>query len=306
MHVLIIGGCGFVGSHVVDKCLAEGMAVRVLDPARPNSRIAHPEVDYVRGHLEDQARLPEFLSGIDAVVHLASTTIPSSSNLDPASDISGNLIPMIRLLEAMREHGPRKLVFLSSGGTIYGIPNMCPVPETHLPQPICSYGVVKAAMEHYLQMEQHLHGLQATILRPSNIYGPRQGRLGVQGVIGTYLHNLSLGLPIEVWGDGSVIRDFLYVQDFADICHQALMSSLTGCFNAGSGTGISIRDLIGRIQRTVGGPVHPIYRDGRGFDVPRVVLDISKVNAAFGWTPRVGLDEGLAGTWNWVSKCDAA
>ncbi len=305
MRVLIIGGCGFVGSHVVDTCLAEGMTVRVLDPARKDCRIAHPEVDYVCGHLEDQARLPELLSGIDAVVHLASTTVPPSSNLDPAADISGNLLPMVKLLAAMREHGPRKLVFLSSGGTVYGIPNMCPVPETHPLQPICSYGIVKAAMEHYLLMEQHLHGLQATILRPSNIYGPRQGRLGVQGVISTYLHNLNEGLPIEVWGDGSVIRDFLYVQDFAGLCHQALKSNLTGCFNAGSGTGISINDLISRIQRITGRPVRPLYRAGRGFDVPRIILDTSKVEASLGWRPRIELDEGLAGTWNWVSKCDA-
>ena len=306
MRVLIIGGCGFVGSHVVDRCLAAGLRVRVLDRAPETCRAPLPNVDYVRGDLGDHPCLADLLADADAVVHLASTTVPSSSNLDPVADISGNLVPLVRLLSAMRESGPRKLVFLSSGGTVYGIPTADPVPEIHPLRPICSYGIVKAAMEHYLHMERHLHGLQVIVLRAANLYGPRQGRIGLQGVIGTYLHNLTRDRPIEIWGDGSVVRDFLHVRDIADLCHRALLAPVSGCFNAGSGRGTSISELIGHIRQTVGRPVSPTHRPGRGFDVPRVVLDIAKAQATLGWTPRIGLEQGLAETWEWMCSCDAS
>ena len=304
MKVLIIGGCGFIGSHVLDKLLAEGHQVRAFDRRPEPFRQALDGVDYVLGDMSDTLQLYEALSGVDAVIHLASTSVPSTSNLDPVADITGNLIGSVRLLEIMRAAGLRKIVFLSSGGTVYGIPQFNPVAETHPLRPISSYGIVKVAIENYLHMEHALHGLQHVILRASNPYGPRQGHTGVQGIIGTHLWRIARGEQVEVWGDGSVVRDFIHVRDLAELCVKAVMSDVSGCYNAGSGEGTSVSEVVGCIDRTVqatgNAPVQLLYKPGRGFDVPRVVLDISRAKSDLGWSPRTGLDEGIAESWDWV------
>ena len=305
MKVLVIGGCGFIGSHVVDKCLQQGLSVRVMDPRPELYRPPLPGVDYVFHSLSDHHRLADTLSGVDAVVHLASTTVPSTSNLDPAADISGNLVPTVRLLEAMRASGTRKLVFFSSGGTVYGIPTKDPVPEDHPLNPISSYGIVKLAIEQYLRMEQQLHGLEFVALRPANIYGQRQAQVGLLGVIGTYLRKVAEDAPIEIWGDGSVVRDFVHVEDIADLCHRALISGASGSFNAGSGEGTSISQIVDIIGQTTGRTLEPVYKPGRNFDVPRVVLDIARARATFGWQPAVPLRRGIGETWEWVKQHSA-
>jgi UDP-glucose 4-epimerase len=204
----------------------------------------------------------------------------------------------------MRAAGLRKLVYVSSGGTVYGIPRMDPVDEEHPLRPISSYGIVKVAIENYLHMEQHLHGLQHVVLRASNPYGPRQGHRGIQGIIGAHLWHIARGEPVEIWGDGSIVRDFIHVRDLAELCVAALRSDTTGCFNAGSGKGTSINEIVQCISRTVqstgGAPVVPVYMPGRDFDVPRVVLDISRARAALNWEPRIDIGDGIAETWDWV------
>ena len=304
MKVLLIGGCGFIGSHVVDRLLAEGLQVRVFDRRPEQFRPPLDRVEYVLGDLTSTSQLYEALSGVDAVIHLASTSVPSTSNLDPVADITGNLIATVRLLEIMRASGLRKIVFLSSGGTVYGIPEVNPVAETHPLRPICSYGIVKVAIENYFHMEHSLHGLQHVILRASNPYGPRQGHTGIQGIIGTHLWRIARGETVEVWGDGSVVRDFIHVRDLAELCVKAVLSNVAGCYNAGSGEGTSVAEVVRCIDRTVqatgNGPVLPLYKPGRGFDVPRVVLDIRRAKEDLGWFPRTGLDDGIAESWDWV------
>ncbi len=304
LKVLLIGGCGFIGSHVADSLLAEGLRIRIYDRRPEPFRAPLPGVDYVTGDLADTAQIYEAMNGMDAVVHLVSTTVPATSNLDPVADITGNLVATVRLLEMMRAAGLRKLVYLSSGGTVYGIPRTDPVAESHPLQPISSYGIVKVAIENYLHMEHHLHGLRHVVLRASNPYGPRQGHTGIQGIIGTHLWRIARGEPVEIWGDGSVVRDFIHVRDLAALCVAALRSEATGCYNAGSGEGASVNQVVRSIDRTVqatgGAPVVPVHKPGRSFDVPRVVLDIARARAELAWAPRIGLDEGIAESWDWV------
>lgn len=302
MKALIIGGCGFIGSHVVDKVRAEGVSVRVFDRRAEMFRSTLPDVEYVMGDLSDSAQIYEALSGVDAVIHLASTTVPSTSNLDPVGDINGNLIATVRMLEVMRSAGVRKLVYLSSGGTVYGVPQTDPMREDHPLNPISSYGIVKGAIENYLFMEHKLHGLQYVALRASNPYGPRQGHTGIQGLIGTHLWRLARKEQIEVWGDGSIVRDFIHVQDMADLCYRALVSDVTGVFNAGSGEGASVAEVVKKICDVVGGDVKPIYKDKRNFDVPRVVLDVTRAKEAFGWQKTIDLEQGIKDTWAWVQE----
>lgn len=306
MKVLLIGGCGFVGSHVADALLGRGLKVRVLDQRPEAFRPPLRDVDYVFGDFGDRPTLIEALAGADAVVHLASTTVPGTANLDPVADITGNLVATVRMLELLRQMGTRKIVYLSSGGTVYGVPQTDPVPETHPLRPINSYGIVKVAIENYLHMEQALHGKDHVILRASNPYGPRQGRLGVQGIIGTHLWKVIQNEPLEIWGDGSVVRDFIHVRDLATLCAEAVVSDVTGCFNAGSGEGASVNEVVAAIGRTLEqcghAPAQVAYTPGRAYDVPRVVLDVTRARAAFGWKPEIALEAGIRETWDWVCE----
>lgn len=300
MKVLVLGGSGFIGSHVVDQALVAGHSVRVFDRAMESFRATPKKVEFLQGDMSDTAALAEALIGVDMVFHLVSTTVPSTGNLDPSADIQGNLLATIRLLELMRAQSVRRLLYLSSGGTVYGIPLLDPVPENHVLDPISSYGIVKVAVEQYIRMEASLHGLQATILRPSNPYGPRQGHGGVQGIIGTYMWCIAQGNAMELWGDGSVVRDFIYVRDLAQLCLICADSGITGTFNVGAGQGHSVLQVIDRIGNVSGKTIEPIKKPGRKFDVPRVVLDITTAHDATGWSPRTKLETGLAETWAWV------
>ncbi|MCZ0963991.1 NAD-dependent epimerase/dehydratase family protein [Paracoccus benzoatiresistens] len=300
-HVLVIGGCGFIGSHIVDSLLDRGCRVRVLDTRSEAFRAPLAEVDYVIGNFGSEVVLRQALQGVDAVVHTASTTVPSTSNLDPVADIQGNLIATVRLLKEMRQAGIRKMVFLSSGGTVYGIPKTEIVEETHPLAPISSYGIVKVAIEHYLHMERQLHGLEYVVLRAANPYGPRQGYNGVQGIIGNFLWKIAHGEQIEIWGDGSIVRDFIYVQDLAELCAIAVQMPIYGCFNAGSGKGSSVNEIVEIIRVLTDRTIKPIYRPGRSFDVPRIILDISR-SKAVGWAPRTQLIDGMRQSWDWINQ----
>ncbi len=302
MKVLVTGGCGFIGSHVVDVLLEKGFDVKVVDRGHEAFRPPLPSVEYVIGDFSDSMLMAEALTGVDAVVHLASTTVPSTSNIDPIADITGNLIGTVRMMEAMRAVGVKNLVYTSSGGTVYGIPQSDSISEDHPLQPISSYGIVKSTIEKYLHMENFLHGLRYCALRASNPYGPRQGHRGVQGVIGTYLWRMAKNEPIEVWGDGKTIRDFIYIRDFAELCVAALQSDVSGTFNAGQSEGASILDIIGVIEETTGKKIEPVFKPGRNFDVPRVVLDTSRAQKAFEWAPKFNLQNGIELTWKWVNQ----
>jgi len=273
--------------------------VRVFDRSPELFRAPLAGVDYRFGDFSDVPLLAEALEGVDLVYHLLSTTVPSTSNLDPIADVNGNLVNSLRLLQLMVQKNIPKIIYLSSGGTVYGIPECVPIPETHPLRPICSYGVVKVAIENYLHMFHELHGLQYVVLRASNPYGERQGHAGVQGVIGTFMQKILAGDQIEIWGDGRVVRDYIYVGDLAELCVIAGRPEKVGVFNAGSGEGTSINELINKLTSVTGMNLTYVNRTGRGYDVPRVVLDIGSTVSNFGWLPSTTLDHGLITTWNW-------
>ena len=305
MKVVVIGGCGFIGSHIVDVLTGLGMSVRVFDRKPEAFRAAVPGVDYILGDLADISLLTSAVSGMDAVIHLASSTVPQTSNLDPVADITDNLIGCVRLLDVMRSAGVGNILYLSSGGTVYGIPQHEPVTEDHPLQPLNSYGIVKVAAEKYLHMYSQLHGLRYCVLRASNPYGPRQGHTGIQGVISTYLWKALREQPIEIWGDGRIVRDFIHVRDLAELCALALTSGASGIYNAGSGQGTSILEIVATLEQVTGRLLAPVFKPGRNFDVPRVVLDITRARNTFKWSPRTGLLAGIAETWQWMQEQSA-
>lgn len=300
IRVLVLGGNGFIGSHLVEALVAGGARVRVL--TRSGCKHTQPlhGVDYRYADFADSVSVAESLVDIDIVVHLISTTVPATANLDPLADINGNLLSTVRLLQQMRDMGISRLVFLSSGGTVYGNAKFVPIPEEHERNPLSSYGIVKVAIENYIEMFSSQYGLKQLVLRVSNPYGPRQGHLGIQGVIPTFFQRILAGDEIRIWGDGSNVRDYLYVSDLVSFIVQSINKDFTGVYNVGSGQGVSLKDVLSLIEEISGISANVKYLPSRGFDVQKVVLDISKAREALDWSPSVSLREGCERYWKWA------
>lgn len=301
MRALVIGGSGFIGSHVVDALLARGLDVSVLDRVPERYRPLPAGVEYIAGELGNRGELERVLSGgVDYVAHLASSTLPKTSNDDPVFDVQTNLVESIALFELCRQYEVRKIVFLSSGGTVYGAPVALPVDETHPTDPLCSYGIVKLAVEKYLQCFHELYGLGYVALRVSNAYGIRQNPASQQGAIPVFMQRVLKDEPVTLWGDGSVVRDFVAVEDVAALCAAALLSAENGVYNAGSGMGVSLNRLLEEIAAVTGRQANVVREPARSFDVPAIVLDSTKARKTFGWATRVDLSDGLARMADWL------
>src|ERR1700682_3345618 len=235
MRILVLGGSGFLGSHIVDKFLAEKHDVAVYDLYPERFRRSPSKIKFFTGDFGNVGALSELIStGFDAVIHCVSTTTPKSSNESPEFDIQSNVIGTLNLLVICVRHGIGKMVFLSSGGTVYGdIGDAGMVDESHPVRPMCSYGVSKLAIEHYLDVYKHLRNLDYVALRLSNPYGERQSPLRGLGGLTVFLHKTLKGQNVEVWGDGGVTRDFIYVGDVASAVYLATTKPISGVFNVG-------------------------------------------------------------------------
>jgi len=302
MRILILGGNGFIGSHLAAALLKRGDKLRIVDRAIKSFQLQHPAIDYRMADCLDFTATAEALQDIDIVYHLMSTSVPSTSNLDPVADINGNLIPTVRLLQQMVDLNVRRIVFMSSGGTVYGNPTLEPVPETHPLNPICSYGVIKASIEKYLMMFKELYNLQPLIIRPSNLFGPRQGHIGVQGVIPTFMKRIMDGEPITVYGDGSIGRDYIYIDDLIAFCLLAGSSNIFGIYNVGGGNCYSLNDIIHILENVMGQKAKVEYKSKRNFDVQRVSLDIRKARDDFDWQPVIKIEDGIRQYWHWLNN----
>jgi UDP-glucose 4-epimerase len=301
MRAVVLGGNGFIGSHLVDELRKAKWQVTVYDRAEERYRARHPDVDYVLGEFGNRLLLDSVLSRVDAVFHLISTTIPQTSNEAPIFDIRTNLIDTISLLDLCIKNRVSKVIFISSGGTVYGIPSHLPISESHPTNPICSYGIIKLAIEKYLHFFHHIYNLNYIVLRPSNPYGERQNPFGAQGVVSVFLGCIARKLPIIIWGDGSVVRDYLHVSDLARACVLAAVNEGEfQTFNIGSGKGCSLNDLVEILRGIVGNSFEVIHTPKRRFDVPELVLDVRLAKRELGWAPLVSLDVGLERTWQWT------
>jgi UDP-glucose 4-epimerase len=301
MKALVLGGCGFIGSHLTESLIKKNLNVSIFDKKNiPEFLKKKYKIEYYQGTLTDRRLIAEALKKVDIVFHLISSTVPSTSNQDPIYDIKTNLIGTINLLQEMVYNNVKKIVYLSSGGTVYGNPKFNPVNEDHSLRPISSYGIVKIAIENYIYMFQKIYGIDFIILRPSNAYGPRQGHTGIQGIIGTLLYKYLQNETINIWGDGSIVRDYIYVGDLVQLCIKSGLSNINGIFNAGSGYGVSINELISIIQKTLDIKFKINYLPARKFDVQKIILDISKTKKAFNWLPEVSIEEGIKRQWHWM------
>ncbi|MFJ7315183.1 NAD-dependent epimerase/dehydratase family protein [Pseudomonas sp. NPDC098747] len=308
---LVLGGRGFVGTPLIDALLDQGHVVRCFD--RPNvvalgaSHVENPNFELCEGDFTSEADISEALQGCDFCFHLVSTTLPKSSNADPIFDVESNLVGTIRLLTLAVEAGIKKVIFVSSGGTVYGDPVELPIPETHPTEPVCSYGIAKLAIEKYLALFHRLHGLDYTVLRLANPFGEGQRTHASQGAVAVFLGKVLRNEPIEIWGDGSVVRDYIHVADVV----QALLTSLEPSgkehvFNIGSGRGHSLNDVLDAIEKITGRKAIRDYQHARGFDVPFSVLSIERARDVLGWAPAVSFEEGLKRFVEWLEKTSSA
>lgn len=299
-NILVSGGSGFIGSHLVELLHQRGHLVRVVDLKPP--RVAGSE--YVKMDIRELPQQPEVLESVDILYHLAWNTIPQTSNLDPGADIEDNLCSSVKLLEACVTAGIKKVIFMSSGGTVYGIPRQIPIPEDHPCDPRCSYGITKLGFEKYLEMFRITRGQEYVVLRGSNPYGEGQDFTRPQGAVGVFLYHLQHDLPIEIWGDGRIVRDYFYVGDLARALYRSISyrppENGVRTFNVGSGYGLSLLELLETMEEITGRTPRLKFLPARPLDVPVNILDCRRIVALLGWRPQVSFSEGLQRTWQWL------
>ena len=306
MRVLVTGGAGFIGSTLVDRLLAEGHEVTVVDDLSrgrlenlESARAAGARFGFHHMDVNDPA-IESVVVGArpEVVFHLAAQIDVRLSVEDPVHDAQVNVVGTVRLAEAARRAGVRRIVFTSSGGSIYGPVTELPVAESRSVDPLSPYAAGKIAGEIYLEMYSRLYGLEWAGVAPANVYGPRQDPHGEAGVVAIFSQRLLSGAPTRVFGDGGNTRDYVYVDDVVDaFVRAATVPAAAGLrFNVGTGVETSDRELHSLVAEAAGAPDDPEYAPARLGDVARSALDAARAGEVLGWSPQVAIAAGVART----------
>ena len=303
---IVYGGGGFIGSHLVEELLFNGYEVTVFDKLNFSKKNLEHVIDHIKileGDFNNVIDIRNSLNGIDFVFHLVSSTLPAGSNDNPVYDAETNLISSLKLFKECVDRKIGKLIFLSSGGTVYGVPTTVPITEDHPTKPICSYGIIKKSIEDYLYLFNQIHGLEYNIFRLSNPFGERQNPMASQGVVAVFLYKILRNEEIVIWGDGEVVRDYIYIKDAVKALAKSLsINTQTKLFNLSAGKGYSLNQVIDSIKIVTGkDAVKVSYQEKRSFDVPVSILDNSLIEKELGWKPETTLAEGLEATRNYLN-----
>ena len=304
--ILIIGGFGFIGINLTEELLKRGNYEIIIFEAKKVIKQNIHKLNDVKVYYGDFQNEKDYEiifkeNEIDIVIHLISTTVPLISNENIIYDIHSNLENTIKLLNIMKRYQIKNIVFPSSGGTVYGVLKG-EHKESDPTTPICSYGIIKLTIEKYLYLYNHLFGINYLILRPSNPFG--EYHLNTQqGLINVLLKKILKGKIIKIWGDGSVVRDFIYIKDFVKIFIDLLEKNVQNeIINIGSGQGYSINEILAIIREEIGD--FPLkYEEARNVDVPHLVLNIDKLKT-FIDINLIGIEEGVKKTYEWLKKRD--
>ena len=303
LKTLVTGGAGFIGSNIAKELVSNGAEVVVLDDLSSGYRInidGHPGIRLVEKDIRDAAAVDAAMAGVDAVFHLAASVGNKRSIDQPVNDAEINVIGTLRVLEAARKAGVRKVVISSSAG-IFGELKTLPIREDHPAEPDSPYGASKLCAEKQGLAYAKLYGMEVVCLRYFNVYGPSQRFDAYGNVIPIFVFRMLRGEPVTIFGDGEQTRDFVNVRDVVQANIKAAMASgVSGAFNIGSGTRISINDLVKRLRATSG--LNPVVRHGppRAGDVRDSLADIGAARKAFGFEPAVTMDEGLPEYTRWA------
>lgn len=312
---LLVGGGGFIGSHVTRQLAdahGENATIRVFgrDSLRVRENLADiGGIEVIQGDVANQGELAAALEQVTDLVYMVHTTVPATSMRDLTFDLETNVPPIIFLSQRLAEmRSVERFIFLSSGGTVYGEPvSREPIGEDHPLQPVSSYGLTKLISEHYVRLCLQGSHVRLYILRPSNMYGERQNLGRPQGAVGHFLKAAARGEPLTLYGDGTTVRDYLYVGDLARAVLQCLEDEdasrgAVRVFNVGSGRGVSLEEMIELLQGVTGRDL-PVQRlPARDFDCHYNVLAADAIRRELAWQPRVSLEEGLYKTWRWILR----
>ncbi|MQP68115.1 NAD-dependent epimerase/dehydratase family protein [Niveispirillum sp. SYP-B3756] len=302
MKCCILGGGGFIGTNIAQRLVADGVHVRIFGRPSPYADAVSGAVHY-QGEFADIPALQAAVDGCDLVYHLIGSTNPVTAENDKLFDLRDNVENSLHLLDMGARGAFGRLVFLSSGGTIYGIQQNMPIAEDAPQWPISSYGVTKLALERYLNLYGHLQGLDYRIARLSNPFGEFQVTRKGQGVIATILRCALTGDTFRIVGDGSVTRDYIYIGDAVDAL--VMLGHYRGgerVFNVASGRGHSIMDLVGLVESLSNRPITRQHLPSRAIDVPVNILDITRIQRELGWTPQTPMAEALNRAYRWMGE----
>lgn len=309
-RVLVTGGAGFIGSHVADAYLARGDEVWIVDNLSTGKRENVPAgAKFIQMDISDPALEDVFrdAGGFDIVNHHAAQIDVRRSVADPRFDARVNIDGLLNVLELARRFGTRRVLFVSSGGVVYGEPEVMPTPESAPKLPLSPYGVTKLAAEFYLHYYRRVHGLESVALRYSNVYGPRQDPHGEAGVVAIFSTRLISGEALTIYGDGEQTRDYIYVGDV--VAANMLLSDVplgdgagldAYSFNVGTGIETSVNQLARAMMAATGREVEIRYAPARPGELLRSCLDASRLRA-LGWAPQTSLDDGLNATYQYIA-----
>jgi UDP-glucose 4-epimerase len=302
--ILITGGAGFIGSHIVDAYIDAGHNVIIVDDLSTGKKEhLNPKAKFYKVDLRDAKKLGAIIAKEKPTIvnHHAAQKSVTHSVADPVLDASVNIIGLINLLEAGRHYGLKKVIFASTGGAIYGDAKTIPTPEGYDAKPVSPYGITKLASEHYLRFYHDTYGLETVVLRYGNVYGPRQDPYGEAGVIAIFAKKILAGEPPTIFGDGKNKRDYVYVGDLVRANRQALTAK-TGVFNIGTGRETDVNGIFDSLIKTARDmrvktlPRRAQYGAARAGEQRRSCLDITHASKVLGWQPKVSLADGVKET----------
>ncbi len=307
MRILLLGAAGFIGTNIVNE-LAKKKENRITVVDKDKRLLCHSDkslsnISYLYEDLSNNFDFEKIVAHQDIVYHLISTTVPTTSNQAIGEELSTNIILSANLFDACVHQNVKKVIFLSSGGTVYGRESLCPINEESQTNPISSYGIQKITIEKLLYLYNYLYGLDYRIVRLSNPYGPYQKPNGIQGAVTTFIYKALKGEDIIVYGDGSIIRDFIFIDDAV----RGILNIVNGdacfrTFNLGYGIGTSIRQVIDTITRTLKIKVNVKYTAARKVDVPVNFLDITRYERIYGNLHPIPLEEGIIKTADFIKQ----
>ncbi|MDK2786137.1 MAG: UDP-glucose 4-epimerase [Thermotoga sp.] len=306
MNVLVTGGAGFIGSHVVDRLIEKGYGVIVIDNLSSGKvENLNRNALFYEQSIEDEEMMERIFSlhKPEYVFHLAAQASVSISVREPAKDAKTNIFGSLVLLEKSVKYDVKKFIFSSTGGAIYGENvKVFPTPETEIPHPISPYGIAKYSVEMYLDFFAREYGLKYTVLRYANVYGPRQDPHGEAGVVAIFTERMLKGEEVYIFGDGEYVRDYVYVDDVVESNLLAMERGDNDVFNIGTGRGTTVNELFHMLKEITGYNREPVYKPPRKGDVRKSILDWTKAKEKLGWEPKVPLEEGLRLTVEYFRK----
>jgi len=304
MKFLVTGGAGFIASHIVDRLIDEGNQVVIVDDLSTGSK----------DNLNPKARFynmdicsPELVSVFEAerpdyVNHHAAQVLVVRSLREPMMDARLNIEGSLNVIYLSKMYGVKKIIYASTGGALYGEPECLPVDENHPINPLAPYGVSKHTVEHYLHLYGIDYGLNYTILRYPNVYGPRQNPHGEAGVIAIFTEKMIKGKIPKIFGDGTATRDYVYIDDIVEANLLAVEKGDRGTYNLGSNKETSVNEIFSLLKAKLDFPLKPIYESKRPGEVYRICLTNDKAKAELGWSPKVSLEEGIKRTANYYRR----